>query len=37
MIELFTYVMSLPFIFNELLGTYETAIGISVVLFSILY
>lgn len=35
MVEVFNYFMALPYILNELLGTYGTAIGISVVVFSL--
>lgn len=35
MVEVFNYFMALPYILNELLGTYGTAIGISIVVFSL--
>lgn len=37
MVELFNYLVSLPYIANELLGTYGTAVGVSVVLFALFY
>ena len=35
MVEVFNYFMALPYLLNELLGTYGTAVGISVVVFSL--
>jgi len=35
MVEVFNYFMALPYILNELLGAYGTAVGISIVVFSL--
>lgn len=35
MVEVFNYFMALPYILNEVLGTYGTAVGISIVVFSL--
>ena len=35
MVEVFNYFMAIPYILNELLGTYGTAVGISIVVFSL--